>query len=104
MKVLKFGGSSVGSPESIKKVIEIVNNQPSDTIIVVSAFQGVTDQILRISEDAFNGKEEYKIEAEAIRNRHLEAIDILIAAALEAAAAPEEPDEEIDGISCDTEE
>lgn len=78
MKVLKFGGSSVGSPESIKKVIEIVNNQPSDTIIVVSAFQGVTDQILRISEDAFNGKEEYKIEAEAIRNRHLEAIDILI--------------------------
>ena len=38
MKVLKFGCSSVGSPESIKKVIEIVNNQKSDAIVVVSAF------------------------------------------------------------------
>ena len=52
MKVLKFGGSSVGSPETIKQVIDIVNNQKDDIVVVVSAFKGVTDLILNISEDA----------------------------------------------------
>ncbi|MCF8379952.1 MAG: bifunctional aspartate kinase/homoserine dehydrogenase I [Bacteroidales bacterium] len=78
MKVLKFGGSSVGSPESIMKVIDIVNKQQADTIVIVSAFQGITDQILKISEDAVQGIESYKSEAENIRQRHLTAVERLV--------------------------
>lgn len=48
MKVLKFGGTSVGSLENIQKVIAIIENQSkTDSIcVVVSAFSGVTDQLL----------------------------------------------------------
>ena len=77
MKVLKFGGSSVGSPETIKQVIDIVINQDDDIVVVVSAFKGITDLILKISEDAEQGKENYKEEITKIRNRHQEAIEKL---------------------------
>jgi aspartokinase/homoserine dehydrogenase 1 len=46
MKVIKFGGTSVGSVENIKKIDEIVRNQQSDLIVVVSAVGGVTDLLL----------------------------------------------------------
>jgi bifunctional aspartokinase / homoserine dehydrogenase 1 len=45
MKVLKFGGTSVGSAANIKKVKEIVLQQKEDTIVIVSAIGGVTDLI-----------------------------------------------------------
>ncbi len=80
MKVLKFGGSSVGSPETIKQVINIVVGQKDDIIVVVSAFKGVTDLILKISEDAEQGKESYKGEVVNIRKRHQEVIEKLITA------------------------
>ncbi len=78
MKVLKFGGSSVGSPEAIKQVIDIVNKQEVETVVVVSAFKGITDLILKISEEAVQGLDSYKSEVENIRHRHLESIDKLI--------------------------
>jgi len=46
MKVIKFGGTSVGSVENIRKIDEIVRNQQSDLIIVVSAVGGITDRLL----------------------------------------------------------
>ena len=48
MKVLKFGGTSVGSSENINKVIEIVskNEQNDVQAVVVSAFSGVTNLLL----------------------------------------------------------
>ena len=49
MKVLKFGGTSVGSAKNIKSVKEIVFNQNTDTIIVVSALHGITDRILKVA-------------------------------------------------------
>ena len=45
MKILKFGGSSVGSVENIKRIIDIVKNekkQGNDVILVCSAFKKIT--------------------------------------------------------------
>ena len=78
MKVLKFGGSSVGNPEIIKQVIQIVNSQKEKSIVVVSAFKGVTDQIIAMSEKASMGKEGYKEELSEIQERHLKAVEDLI--------------------------
>jgi len=53
MLVLKFGGTSVGSAESIHKVLEVVKSQQQkdkDIIVVVSAFSGVTNQLQKLSE------------------------------------------------------
>jgi aspartokinase len=50
MKVLKFGGTSVGSPERIRGVKKIIESQISPCVIVVSAFQGITDELKQVSE------------------------------------------------------
>lgn len=48
MKVLKFGGTSVGSPERMKKLLDIIN--PSDRqIVVLSAVSGTTNSLVEIS-------------------------------------------------------
>lgn len=59
MKVLKFGGSSLGTPERIKRVKEIIRRNSLPCIVVVSAFEGVTDQLSQIAELASQGREEY---------------------------------------------
>ena len=46
MKVLKFGGSSVGSKESITNLKQIVESQQDDVIVVVSALGGITDKLI----------------------------------------------------------
>ncbi len=72
MKVLKFGGTSVGSPERIKGVISIINSQPHPCVVVISAFQGITDELKSISEEAALGDEGYKSHLERIIERHIE--------------------------------
>ena len=47
MKVLKFGGTSVGSVDSIRQIQHIIGQQTDDCIVVVSALGGVTDQLLK---------------------------------------------------------
>lgn len=66
MKVLKFGGSSLGTPERIKKVKEIIRQNSLPCIVVVSAFEGVTDHLSRIAESASAGKEEYTEDLEKL--------------------------------------
>ena len=61
MKVLKFGGTSVGSPERIRGVKRIIESQGSPCVIVVSAFQGVTDDLKQMSELASNRDDSYEI-------------------------------------------
>ena len=78
MKVLKFGGSSVGAPEVIRDVIRIVEGSGTNAIVVVSAFKGITDQIIQVSEAASRGENLYEKEVKIIRKRHLEAVDELI--------------------------
>jgi bifunctional aspartokinase / homoserine dehydrogenase 1 len=81
MKILKFGGTSVGSPESIKQVIEIIagrKKQNENISVVVSAFSKVTDQLTNIGYLAACGNEDYKILLNDLEARHTNAIKSLI--------------------------
>ena len=59
MKVMKFGGTSVGSVESILSLKAIVEKeaQQQPVIIVVSALGGITDKLLATSQLAVKGDE-----------------------------------------------
>ena len=78
MKVLKFGGSSVGTPGRIKVVKEIIESQASPCVVVVSAFQGVTDQLIQISLLASQRKEEYRSMLDKVISLHKEYATALI--------------------------
>lgn len=49
MKVQKFGGTSVGSPQRIKDVASLITNSPGKNIVVLSAMSGTTNSLLEIS-------------------------------------------------------
>ena len=70
MKVLKFGGSSVGTPDSLGQVRKIVESQKGPVAVVVSALGGVTDQLIGMSRKAEAGDMSYRDTFENIRNRH----------------------------------
>ncbi len=74
MKVLKFGGSSVGTPERILGVKKIVEDQAEPSIVVVSAFQGITDQLEKVSRMACVRDEGYKNLLNEIEQRHYDAV------------------------------
>lgn len=79
MKVIKFGGSSVATPERIKAVINIIKPySQSDVAIVFSAFGGVTDVLIQLSTLALEGNAEYKKKLEEFETRHLDAVRNLI--------------------------
>ena len=56
MKVLKFGGTSVGSPESLRSVKKIVESCTEPAVVVVSALGGMTDKLLKTAKLAENGE------------------------------------------------
>ena len=80
MKVLKFGGSSVATPDRIKSVIQIVKPLLSEEriAIVFSAFGGITDTLINLSTLAHAGDLEYKVLLEQVEKRHLDAVRELI--------------------------
>ncbi len=79
---MKFGGTSVGSPEAISNVVSIVKESyeaGNQVIVVVSAMSGVTDQLLASVKMAVSGnKWGYLSTAEKMRDRHEEVLNILI--------------------------
>jgi len=77
MKVLKFGGTSVGSAENIRRVKAIVESQGGDVIVVVSALGGITDKILNAAKMAVLGTEYFNTEITSIRERHQEVVEAL---------------------------
>ena len=80
MKVLKFGGTSVGSVKSIlslKRIVE-AESKRQPVIVVVSALSGITDKLITTSRLALNGDERYKAEFEAMVDRHYKLIDTII--------------------------
>ena len=84
MKVLKFGGTSVGSVEAIGSVKRIVEGRQEPVVVVVSAFSGVTDQLYRLAQTASRGDEGYLIEYEQMYARHLMVIDQVVPAGQKA--------------------
>ena len=80
MKVLKFGGTSVGSVESILSLKAIVEKEAQEQpiIVVVSALGGITDKLIATSVLAQKGDESWKDEFQAMVERHHKMIDTII--------------------------
>ena len=80
MKVLKFGGTSVGSVKSIlslKKIVEAeARTQP--VVVVVSALGGISDKLLATSQMALKGDDRWREEFDAMVTRHHQMIDTII--------------------------
>ncbi|MGL4228087.1 MAG: hypothetical protein ACRCR3_05525, partial [Tannerellaceae bacterium] len=75
MKVLKFGGTSVGSVDSILSVKKIVESIHEPVIVVVSALGGITDMLLSTAALAAKGDLAYEGQLAAIISRHLDVIE-----------------------------
>jgi aspartokinase/homoserine dehydrogenase 1 len=76
MKVLKFGGSSVGTPDRIRGIVDILKDysgRGDHFTVVFSAFGGVTDSLINMSGLAAKGDESYYEHFLAFSKRHLDA-------------------------------
>ncbi len=80
MKVMKFGGSSVGSVNSILSVKKIVEAVKEPVIVVVSALGGITDKLIATSKMAADGNAAYEKEYRDIVNRHIEMVYTVVPA------------------------
>ncbi|MFN8135362.1 MAG: aspartate kinase [Bacteroidales bacterium] len=92
MRILKFGGSSVASPERINNVIEIIKKyQPesSQVIVVVSALGGITDQLVKLCELIPADKAKCEALILEIEQRHLLVIKELLPMALQPSVMAE---------------
>lgn len=78
MKVLKFGGTSVGTVESLLNVKSIVESIDAPVIVVVSALGGLTDRLIATAHMAASGNDDYKLEMEAISSRHFHIISNVV--------------------------
>ena len=78
MKVMKFGGTSVGSVNSILSVKHIVESVSEPVIVVVSALGGITDKLINTSKMASTGNAAYEDEFQQIVSRHVEMVKEVI--------------------------
>ncbi|MBR2358904.1 MAG: bifunctional aspartate kinase/homoserine dehydrogenase I, partial [Bacteroidaceae bacterium] len=78
MKVMKFGGTSVGSVNSILNVKKIVEAEKEPAIVVVSALGGITDKLIATSQMAAAGDSAYEVAMAEIKKRHIDMIEALI--------------------------
>ena len=78
MKVMKFGGTSVGSVDSILSVKRIVESAGEPVIVVVSALGGITDKLINTSKMAAAGDSTYEQEFQEIHSRHMEMVKAII--------------------------
>ncbi len=80
MKVLKFGGTSVGSVESLYTLKAIVEKEAKKQpiVVVVSAIAGITDSLLAASQLAVEGNEKWKDKFADIATEHRQLIDTII--------------------------
>jgi aspartokinase/homoserine dehydrogenase 1 len=86
MKVLKFGGSSVGTPDRIKELINILKNYYSKGerfTVVFSAFSGVTDGLIDMGKQAESGDKSYLESFKEFTQRHRDAISALVSGNLQ---------------------
>jgi len=78
MKVMKFGGTSVGSVKSILNVKQIVEAVEEPVVVVVSALGGITDQLILTSKLAAKGNYTYEKEYNEILSRHIDMVEHII--------------------------
>ncbi|MEQ9305051.1 MAG: aspartate kinase, partial [Marinoscillum sp.] len=78
MKVLKFGGTSVGAPERMKQVAEIISGVQGKKVVVLSAVSGTTNTLVAISEYCENDqKQEARNVAEDLHKKYFEFVKAL---------------------------
>jgi aspartate kinase len=79
MRVMKFGGTSVGSVESIKNVKNIVQSREGKKLLVLSAMSGVTNELVAVSEAIKTGNhEEINAIIKRLKERHESAVNDLV--------------------------
>ena len=78
MKVLKFGGTSVGSVASIHQIQQIIAKENDDCVVVVSALGGITDQLLQAAQMALQADDAYLEVYQTIRQRHMDMANSLV--------------------------
>jgi aspartokinase/homoserine dehydrogenase 1 len=78
MKVLKFGGTSVGTTASLRNVKAIVDGLDSPAVVVVSALGGLTDKLIETAHKAAGADSSFRDEMEAIRHRHFNIIEDVV--------------------------
>lgn len=78
MKVLKFGGTSVGTAESLTNVKQIVTACKGQVIVVVSALGGVTNQLIQMADLAEAHSDEWETILEQVKARHMSVIDAVV--------------------------
>ena len=93
MKVLKFGGSSVAQPERIERIVKILKDyytQGEEFTVVFSAFGGVTDSLIAMSQAAEKGQEEEYLQlVEFFSQRHTSAVKTLLNESTQQKVLPE---------------
>ena len=80
MKVLKFGGTSVGAVKSLLSLKKIVETEAGrgPVVVVVSALGGITDKLITTSKLALSGDDRWREEFDAMVTRHHQMIDTII--------------------------
>lgn len=78
MKVLKFGGTSVGTVESLRNVKKIVEGIPGRKVVVVSALGGITDQLIATAHLAVKDDISYLESYARIVQRHVDVIEGIV--------------------------
>ena len=76
MKILKFGGTSVGSAKAIQQVLQIIKKE-KDAIIVCSAMSGVTNHLLKLIDTAVAGND-FKTDFKLLEDKHFDTIRELL--------------------------
>ena len=80
MKVLKFGGTSVGSVQSIQTLLNILKNEGTATdkpVVVLSAMSGVTNLLIAMAEDAAKGND-FTASLAELEKRHFDVVKSLL--------------------------
>ncbi len=90
MRILKFGGSSIGTPERISNVLELLKKRFDEGIefcVVFSAFQEITDSLIYISNKALSRDDSYKEELSKLKKIHNNAVSYLISKNLQESSS-----------------
>ena len=78
MKVLKFGGTSVGTAESLAQVKNIVEAIDQPAVVVVSALGGVTDRLEALARTAAEGDKAYETVYSELAERHHKLVKAVV--------------------------
>ena len=91
MKVLKFGGTSVGTPEAVLQVKQIVDRLDAPAVVVVSALGGVTDRLITLSAKAVDPTADYLPMLDELHARHDQMVRSIL--------PPDRREESLQGVS-----